>query len=232
MDWATFWANPPPYFSNPAMRKAHLRLICGGLIDKARVAPGSSLLDYGCGDPDLAPLLLEAGITVFLYDSSPFCQAIARKFAEGTPGVRAVDENFLDDTSLAPLDAILVCSVVQYLDDEALAGLLRRAHGRLGADGRLFLVDVPDHSSLIRDTLELLTDALRHGYFCHALVSLFTRLFTSYGVNLRDTGLRRYSSAEMMALLRAHGFSPVLASRNFAIKKSRHTYIATRAADA
>jgi cyclopropane fatty-acyl-phospholipid synthase-like methyltransferase len=228
IDWQTFWADPPRYFSNAALRKAHFRILYSGLVEQAGVHPGSSLLDFGCGDADLAPLLAESGVTVFLFDTSPHYQVIARRCASLTPGVEAVDEAFLDDRSLPPLDTVLASSVVQYLDSDTLSRFLHRARTRLTAEGCLVLADVPERSSLVRDTVEVLTDALRHGYFRHALASLVTRLFSAYGSNLRESGLRRYSVPEMMSLLEQHGFTAKLARRNFAVKASRRTYIARR----
>ncbi|RAU21818.1 hypothetical protein CU669_10955 [Paramagnetospirillum kuznetsovii] len=224
MDWETFWAQPPEYFSNPFMRRERVEYLRDCLIGEGGVLPGSSLLDYGCGDSDLAPLLVEAGVKVFLYDRSPAYRAKAEQCAARTPNVQVVDEDFLRDRDGVTIDTILVCAVIQYLDDNELYRLLTLLRQRLARGGRLLVVDVPDHSSGFRDAIERLSDAWRYGYFLRALANIMRRLVRGFGGDLK---FHRYSTEEMLDLLTRHGLDAMRAAGNFTPMRSRHTYIAT-----
>lgn len=187
------------------------------------------MLDYGCGDALAAPEIARRTRRLLLYDAAPAVrERVARRFA-GTPGVEVLDRAGWEALAPASLDLILVNSVVQYLGRDELDALLERARTLLKPGGELVLADVvPPDSSALDDVRSLLGSAARNGYLLAALRGLAATFFSDYRRLRRELGLACYGEAELLALLRAHGFAAERSPWNVGFSAKRMTFRATR----
>jgi SAM-dependent methyltransferase len=222
--WLDFWSGAHSIYVNDRHLRAHYAKIAEdvrSLIGERRPA----LLDFGCGDALAAPAIAPATDRLLLYDGAPAVSArIAARFA-GHPRIEVLDQRAWDALPPASLDMILVNSVLQYLDRGGFEALLPRLREVLRADGELVLADViPRDATALDDIRALLRSAARHGYLLAALRGLAATFFSDYRRLRRELGLTCYDEAEMLALLRSHGFAAQRAPRNVGFSGHRMTF--------
>ena len=183
------------------------------------------MLDYGCGDALAAPRIAPLASRLLLYDAAPAVRArLARRYA-GAAGIELLDPAGWDALAPASLDLVLVNSVVQYLSPAELEALLRRVRTVLKPAGELILADVvPPDSGALDDIRALLGSAARHGYLLAALGGLAATFFSDYRRLRRDLGLACHGEAEMLELLRRHGFAAERAPWNVGFSARRMTF--------
>jgi 2-polyprenyl-3-methyl-5-hydroxy-6-metoxy-1,4-benzoquinol methylase len=105
--------------------------------DYVRPRPGDRVLDIGCGPGSMVPYLADVDYVGF--DSSPEYIASARA---SFPGARFLCER-VSDTVLngESFDVVLASGVLHHLNDAEALELLRLAHARVRAGGRLVTID-------------------------------------------------------------------------------------------
>lgn len=226
--WKSFWDEPVAVFANEAHRQAHFTAVTNGILADGHLQPGMSLLDYGCGDAASAPMLAAHGIDVCLYDRSPHYRNVAAQLAQRVHGIRLLEEDTLTTTS--PFDAIVLCSVAQYLSPSEFTRLLEQLSRLLVGNGRLYLIDIIPHwTSLPREALGMIANGLRHGYLLGAIRMLAQRALTSaYGTGLEHGGLSRYDEEDIRLMAAPLGLSVTVAQGNYGINRCRQTYILAR----
>jgi 2-polyprenyl-3-methyl-5-hydroxy-6-metoxy-1,4-benzoquinol methylase len=106
------------------------------VLRRYRIAPGSRMLDYGCGPGDMLAIARECGLDARGADASEYSVGLARQ--------RGLDVTLGDVTALAPergsFDVVFVQSVIEHVHDPV--ALLRSLRELLRPDG-LLLVSSP-----------------------------------------------------------------------------------------
>lgn len=229
--WFSFWSRPAPIHVGERHLRARYRVTANEFLAAFPDARGKRILDYGCGEALDAPRLAGVGMDVLLYDRSEYFRTrLLPRFA-GTRGIRVLDDASLAALPAGSVDHLLVCSVIQYLDRNELAALIRLAHGLLKPGGVLILADIiPTSLDTTSDTLDFLAYSIRHRFFFSGLRTLFDMVMTNYRSHLRENNLARYDLDELSALLREHGLQPSLAPRNIGISRARKTLLAQKPA--
>ncbi|MBL8670993.1 MAG: methyltransferase domain-containing protein [Alphaproteobacteria bacterium] len=224
MSWSDFWERAHGIYVSERHLEAHYRRIGDDL--QGYVADGMQVLDWGCGDALAAPRLSASGARLCLFDASAAVRArLAARFA-AAPGVSVLAPEDLQGVARR-FDLIVVNSVLQYLSKEQLAAQLPLWRRWLSPHGRLLLADViPPEAGLVTDVWYLLWPGLKHGYFLAGLAGLVASLKGEYRTLRRDLGLTRYAEAELVDLLRAHGFAGERQARNVGFNQARMTVAA------
>jgi SAM-dependent methyltransferase len=222
--WLEFWGGSHRIYVNQRHLEAHYARI-GADVRRLIGDRRPVLLDYGCGDAFAAPEIARSASRLLLYDAAPAVRKrLAARYA-GVGGIETLDDAAWEGLPPASLDMMLVNSVVQYLSGGELDALLRRARALLKPGGELILADViPPDSGALDDIGSLLGSAARHGYLLAALGGLGAAFFSDYRRLRRDLGLARHAEAEMLGLLRAHGFAAERAPWNVGFSAKRMTF--------
>lgn len=225
--WLDYWHAPDKIFDHPAHMRRHFQRLADRFLHHAPQVKNGRLLDYGCGEALAAERFTAAGMTVLLYDRSDYYQKMVRKRLAGRRRITVLDDATLAALPERSLDYLLLCSVIQYVDERELHALLQYAQSRLKPRGLLILADViPPGISLYRDVYDLLGAALHGGYFLAAIRSLAILPFSNYRKARQKNALRCYSESELRDRLTAFGFSVTVSECNFGWSDSRKTYLA------
>jgi ubiquinone/menaquinone biosynthesis C-methylase UbiE len=201
--------------------------VAENLVGTLGLQHGARLLDWGCGPAHASTCLAEHGLEVFLYDrSNSFAAAASERFLDES-AIHVLDSNSLAELEEHSLDAIVVCSVLQYLDDDELHDLLTLCARLLSPNGVLALVDILplelDLMDDVRDIIEAdlsgipLADATAH------LAALGLSMLRRLRHRLR---LRRFSGEELLSLLSDVGLEGSLSRHNFKPARGRQTWLA------
>jgi 2-polyprenyl-3-methyl-5-hydroxy-6-metoxy-1,4-benzoquinol methylase len=86
------------------------------ILEGARVAPGSKILEIGCGAGLLTEKFARSGADIIAVDLSPELLDIAR--GRGLAGVRFLEKNFEDCDVEGPFDAVIGSSILHHLELE------------------------------------------------------------------------------------------------------------------
>jgi len=226
--WLEFWEEPPGAFGPDARNRGQAAQVARAAIEALGLGAGDRLLDWGCGYGLGARVYDEAGIAVLLFDRSVHARRAARRLAGA--GV-VLSEAGLADLEPASLDAVVVHSVVQYLDEPELEALLGLACELLKPGGRLLLADlIPPDAGLLADLKAFLPRRpgslprrLRHG--------LELTLRRDYGRLRRTSGLLRLDRDEAGRLLGDAGFDMQELPANAGPNRSRWSAVGTRRED-
>lgn len=224
MGWAEFWGGAHRIYVNQRHLDAHYARIAadvGRLIDGRRLV----ILDYGCGDALAAPAIAARSERLLLYDAVPAVRARAASRFAGAARIQVLEPPEWEALPPASVDMALVNSVAQYLKRAELEALLDRLRLLLKAEGELILADViPPDSGALDDVAALLGAAARGGFLLAALGGLAATFFSDYRRLRRELGLACYAEAEMLELLRAHGFGAERLSWNVGFNRRRMTF--------
>jgi SAM-dependent methyltransferase len=225
--WQEYWDGDTTTYVNRRHLEAHyLRLLTD--VVPLLPPPPAVVLDFGCGEALMAPELVKAGFTVLLYDTAPNRQ---RQLATRYAGVKGI--TVLDDAGFASLpprgcDAVLVVSVLQYVDRQAVPGVMKRLGELLVPGGRLVLADViPPGIGMLQDVSSLLTFAAQNGFLLAALGWL-AHAFTSDYRQLRERlGLTTWEAEELAGVLSGVGLRPQRQPVNVGEHPNRMTLLAS-----
>ncbi len=212
--WLAFWGDNPSIYVSEAHLRAHYAVL-GRDLPPLVGGRGRLVLDFGCGDALATDALVASGATVLLYDATPSVRdRLARRFGS-QPAVQVLDEAGWEALPDAAVDAVLVNSVLQYLDRPTFEMLLARWRRVLRPGGELLLCDVvPPQVSPLADAKALLVLALRSGFVSAALAGLVRTALSDYPRLRRQLGFSCYDEAEILGILRHAGFSAERLARN------------------
>jgi cyclopropane fatty-acyl-phospholipid synthase-like methyltransferase len=187
---------------------AELKLVIG--------APGSRVLEIGCGDGALyAPL----GFDETDYTGVDFSPTMLQRFADRHPRARVVlvdAEDYRNDDG--PYDLIFSCAVIQYLDTDSFGRLLGNVEAMLAPDGAVVTASVPCRALRLR----YLTGEMQG-----QRPTLAQSLPRVAGGLLRNRIGSWYSFAELAEIGEQHGFrSELFGSMHYAyrfhVRMTRH----------
>lgn len=226
--WMAFWDDASPIIVGDRHRDAHYRRIAQDVLAAVDLE-GKVVLDYGCGEALAAPLLAQAAGEVLLYDAAPNSDARLKARHAGQRRIRVLSPADWQALPPASLDAVVIVSVLQYLDEEALAALLDRLASVLKPDGRVLFGDVvPPGQPPLKDVLALLKSGLDYGFFWEAVATLARTLSPRYRRIRKEAGFSMHEPQAFLKKLAAHGLSGQILDRNVGFNLSRYTVVARK----
>ncbi|MDT3683492.1 MAG: methyltransferase domain-containing protein [Pseudorhodoplanes sp.] len=224
-DWISFFDSEHSIYVNARHKQVHARITGDGML--AYISKGDAVLDYGCGEAAYAERLGGSAGALMLCEAAPNLRerlglrvAHNKKISVLTPEQAAA----LPDLSL---DVVILHSVSQYLSPSLADELFLLFRRLLRPGGRLIVGDVvqPDTPAW-KDALALLRFGAREGFFTAAVIGLFKTALSDYSKLRKDAGLTRYAEADMLAKLKAAGFSATRAKVNIGHLQTRMTFVA------
>ena len=175
----------------------------------------------------MTPDLVARGGHVLLHDRAAARRAELAHRYDGTPGVAVLDEVALAALPPGSCDRILLISVIQYLERDALAGLLDTLRPLLSASGRLVIGDiVGPETGMLADAADLLAFARRNGFLLAAALGLLRTWTSDYRAVRKRVGFTTYTPAQLAALLAEHGWQSEVLDRNIGHSRHRRSMIA------
>jgi len=228
VSWAQYWNQETSLYVSERHRRLHYESITREII--AYLPAGEvDLLDYGCGDTLAAAKLADASARLLLCDLSPRVrQRLAARYADRGDITVIAPQDF-EALAAHSLGMIVVNSVAQYLSKSQFEHLLAQAQAKLKPGGVLLLADiVPPEVGPVRDALELIKFAAAAGFLLPALFGLARSYFSSYRQIRRRSGFLQFKEAEMVQLLRRHGFTAQRQPRNIGHNAQRMTFLAVK----
>jgi SAM-dependent methyltransferase len=229
VSWAQYWNQATSLYVNERHRRLHYEGVTREII--AYVPAGEvDLLDYGCGDTLAAAKLADACAHLILCDVSPRVrQRLAARYVD-RGDITVVSPQDFEARAAHTLGMIVVNSVAQYLSRSEFEHLLAQAQAKLKPGGVLLLADiVPPEVGPARDALELIKFAAAAGFLLPALFGLARSYFSSYRRIRRRSGFLRFDEAEVLRLLRQHGFTAQRQPHNIGHNAQRMTFLALKA---
>jgi ubiquinone/menaquinone biosynthesis C-methylase UbiE len=224
-DWISFFDSDHAIYVNARHKQVHARITGDGML--AYVNAGDAVLDYGCGEAAYAERIAASAGTLMLCEAAPNLRerlglriANNQKISVLAPEQAAA----LPDASV---DVVILHSVSQYLSPYLTDDLFLLFRRLLRPGGRLIVGDVVQpNTPAWKDALALLRFGARDGFFIAAVIGLFKTALSDYSRLRKDAGLTRYSEQEMLAKLKAAGFSPARAPVNIGHLQTRMTFVA------
>ena len=225
-DWIDYYDSTHTIYASKLHRDVHFELIAKDIVGYVS-SPDAVVLDYACGEALSAGVVATACGKLILAEPAPGVRGrLIARFAPDTKiRVRSLDD--LRNMEEASLDLAIMNSCSQYMTaqelDAAFAVILRL----LKPSGRLVLGDVLDPKvGMARDVAALLQLALKHGFFADALWGLVRTALSDYRQLRSRVGLSTYSEADMLAKLKAAGFTATRAPVNIGHNRWRMTFVA------
>jgi SAM-dependent methyltransferase len=226
--WVDYWDGDHPIYVNDRHRLLHAK---GIARDFARhiPSPAATVIDYGCGEALYAEEVARRCGRLILSDAAPGVRA---KLAERLAALPNVAVLAPDDIALLPdgtADLIVANSLLQYLDDQTLDGLLALWRYKLRESGALLLADViPPDVSPVTDAAALLGFGFRGGFLGAAVAGLVRTALSDYRTLRGELGLAKHSEPAMLLRLERQGYLAARVHPNFGHNQARMTFRATR----
>lgn len=231
MNWRDYWNQDTPIYASERHKVLHYERIASdiiGLIPSREAV----VLDHGCGEALSAHRVANRCRKLYLLDAAPLIRERIQVRLRDNPKIEVIAPEGLDALPGGSLDLVVANSLLQYLSLEELRGLLETWRAKLKPDGRLVLADVIPHEvSPLTDAKALLSFAFAGGFLKSAVVGLARTAVSDYRKLRNELGLTRYGEAEMVELLRDHGFNAERQARNLGHNQARMTFVATPRAD-
>jgi SAM-dependent methyltransferase len=227
MSWRAFWDGDHSIYVSARHKELHYARI--GADIAALLPKGGAVMDYACGEALSAPSIAAELHRLYLYDAAPSVIAKARARFAGEPKITALDDAGLAALPEGALDAVVVNSLLQYVEKPDFEGLLNLFARKLKPGGRLILGDViPPNVATIQDVTALLRFAAEGGFTLAAVAGLAKTFFSPYRKLRTDNPLVSYEPDEMLGLLGEHGFFGARADKNIGHNPARMTFVARR----
>jgi SAM-dependent methyltransferase len=223
--WIDFYDSAHSIYVNARHRDIHFLRLAEDLA--AYVDPGTSVLDYGCGEALHADIVADKAGRLILIEPAPGVRArLAARFAQNRK-IEVCGPDRLAGLPDQSIDLVIMHSVAQYLTAQELDGVLAQFRRLLSPDGLLVLGDViaPD-TSAASDALALLRFGAHDGFFFAAIIGLVRTVLSPYRRLRSALGLTRYDEAALTAKLAAAGFSARRAATNVGHNPARMTFLA------
>lgn len=225
-EWIDYYDSTHTIYASKLHRDVHFEVIANDIIGYIP-SPDAVVLDYACGEALSAARVASACGKLILAEPAPGVRGrLIARFAPNTKiRVRSLDE--LRGMEERSVDLAVLNSAAQYMTPAELDGAFAVIHRALKPDGVLVLGDILDpRVGMGRDVLALLRFGASHGFLKDALVGLVRTALSDYRQLRSRVGLQHYSEAEMLAKLRAAGYSASRAPKNIGHNDARMTFVA------
>lgn len=226
--WVDYYDSVHSIYVSDVHRDAHFRLIADDLI---RFIPRADavMLDYSCGEALDAARVASACGKLILAEPAPGVRQRLKTTFAANPKIAVVSLDDLDTMAKDSIDCAALISVAQYMDSGDFDRMLGKMFGWLKSGGRLLIGDIvqPDTGAW-RDVIALLRLAAHEGFLLDALAGLVRMAFSDYRRLRQQTGLQRYSEADMLARLTTAGFAATRLTANVGHNPARMSFIATK----
>jgi SAM-dependent methyltransferase len=222
--WREFWDSAHSIYVNDRHKDVHYRDVAEQVAAFVPHA-GARVLDHGCGEAIHADLVATRAREVLLCDAAASVRAaIAARFAANGK-IRVIAPEEVEHLPPASLDLIFANSLVQYLTEAELDGLLATWRRLLVPEGVLIVADViPPDVGALSDVAALIRYAAANGFLVAALVGLARTALSPYRRLRNELGIARYGESEFVAKLRAAGFTAERLARNVEHNPARMTF--------
>jgi ubiquinone/menaquinone biosynthesis C-methylase UbiE len=228
-DWIDYYDSTHTIYVSKLHRDRHFELIARDIIGYI-TAKDAVVLDYACGEAMSAAQVAEACGLLYLAEPAPGVRGrLIARFAPNTRiKVRSLDD--LRHLGEKSIDLAVMNSVTQYMTADELDAAFALMRKLLKPGGRLVVGDVllPE-VGMARDVVALLRFAVAHGFLIDALFGLARTALSDYRQMRSRIGLKRYSEADMLAKLKAAGFTATRAHANIGHNPWRMTIVARHA---
>ena len=226
-DWISFWNAPHSIYVNARHLDVHYRDVAAGIV--ALLPPARArVLDYGCGEATHADDVAARAASVTLCEAAANVRDNLRARFAGNPHIAVAAPDDIAAMPDASFDLIVANSIVQYLSDADLAGLLALWKRLLAPDGRLVVGDIiPPDVGAVSDVLALLRYAAHNGFLLAALAGPARTAVSSYRKTRAQLGIATYPEATFLARLRAAGYDAHRLAVNLEHNPARMTFAAT-----
>jgi ubiquinone/menaquinone biosynthesis C-methylase UbiE len=228
-DWIDYYDSTHTIYASRQHRDLHFQAIARDIIGYISAAD-AVVLDYACGEALFAAKVAEACGKLILAEPAPGVRGrLIARFAPNTKiRVRSLDD--LRTMQEKSIDLVVMNSVAQYMTPIELDFAFAVIRRLLNPGGRLILGDIlRPEVGMGRDVLALLRFAASHGFLKDALIGLVSTALSDYRQLRSRVGLQRYSESEMIAKLRAAGFTASRAHFNIGHNPWRMTFVARHA---
>jgi len=225
--WLRIWQNHHARLGPRTTTPADAWVVAENIVGALGLQRGARLLDWGCGPAHASTCLAEHGLDVFLYDRAQSFAAAARERFDDMEAITVLDDESLNALEDHSFDAIIICSVLQYLNDEELQELLALCARLLSTEGVLALVDILPPELRLWDDLRDVVEADLSGAALPQATVRLGALGLSVARRLRHgLRLRRFSGNELIELLGSVGLDGALCPHNFKPARGRQTWLA------
>jgi len=224
-DWISFFDSDHAIYVNARHKEVHARITGEGML--AYVTAGDAVLDYGCGEAAYAERISEKTGKLMLCEAAPNLRERLGARVANNKKISVLSPEQAAALPDASLEVVILHSVSQYLSPYLTDDLFLLFRRLLKPGGRLVVGDVVQPGTPAwKDALALLRFGARDGFFIAAVIGLFKTALSDYSRLRKDAGLTRYSEAEMLAKLKAAGFSATRAPVNIGHLQTRMTFVA------
>jgi ubiquinone/menaquinone biosynthesis C-methylase UbiE len=228
-DWIDYYDSTHTIYASKQHRDLHFQIVARDIIGYIS-SPDAVVLDYACGEALSAAKVAEACGQLILAEPAPGVRG--RLIARFAPNTRIRVRSLEDVRKMAEksVDLVVMNSVAQYMTPAELDSALAVIKRLLRPGGRLVLGDIlRPEIGMASDVLALLRFAARHGFLKDALIGLVSTALSDYRQLRSRVGLQRYGEAEMIAKLKAAGFTGSRAHQNIGHNPWRMTFVARHA---
>ncbi|HEX8166896.1 MAG TPA: methyltransferase domain-containing protein [Beijerinckiaceae bacterium] len=224
MNWREYWNRDTPIYVGERHKVLHYQSIASDIAALVP-SPEAHVLDHGCGEALSAGRVATRCARLYLCDAAPLVrERLSARFG-GNPKIEVLAPEEIGRLEDGSLDLVVANSLLQYLSRDELRGLLRLWRLKLKGDGRLALADViPPDLSPLTDAKALLGFAWKGGFAARAVLGLIRTALSDYRKIRRELGLSTYAESEIIALLRAEGFSAERLHKNIGHNQARMTF--------
>jgi ubiquinone/menaquinone biosynthesis C-methylase UbiE len=225
-DWIDYYDSTHTIYASRRHRDLHFQLVARDIVGYIS-SPDAVVLDYACGEALAAAQVAEGCGKLYLAEPAPGVRGrLIARFAPNTKiRVRSLDD--LRKMHEKSVDLVVMNSVAQYMTPNELDAAFAVVRRLLKPGGRLVLGDILcPNVGMIRDVIALLRFAAQHGFLKDALIGLISTALSDYRQLRSRVGLQRYSEADMIAKLKAAGFTASRAHQNIGHNPWRMTFVA------
>jgi ubiquinone/menaquinone biosynthesis C-methylase UbiE len=225
-DWIDYYDSTHTIYASRLHRDLHFQIVAQDIIGYIS-SPDAVVLDFACGEALSAARVAEACGSLILSEPAPGVRGrlVARFAPDAKIKVRSLDD--LGNMEEQSVDLAVMNSVAQYMTPPELDLAFAVIRRLLKPGGRLVLGDIlRPEVGMPRDVIALLRFALSHGFLKDALIGLISTALSDYRQLRSRVGLQRYGEAEMIAKLKAAGFTASRAQLNIGHNPWRMTFVA------
>lgn len=219
-DWSEYWNTVS---SKPRVFKIEAADYAERLSRNVDIPDDAIVLDFGCGFGFVARQLATMTSRTDLWDQASYVRRQALHITAGIENIRYVDLSSEEGDPESEYDAILVHSVIQYMDHEELKNWLRRWRRMLRRGAQLIVSDVmQDEGNPGAEVARLMRFAAGRGFLIDAFISGVresARYFRARG----RTQLTANPREEFAALAEKVGFGFETLRENLSYRSERYT---------